>query len=437
MNTIVKQLSSPQDGLPLRKEVVSVYEARKKSGFSSKSLAFQESLDLIISLANTYLQTNIVVDPLDECDPEKRKRFLHSLQTIISDSSSLVKIFVSSRDDSDIVLRLEVVPNLSIEAKDDGKDIQKFIQQEVTRCIKDKELSRGRKVEGENYCQSDRPAGLRECTNTFLLKVSGEFVMVEHMLMSLFKRFLWVDLQIKQICSMDVVYDIEARLGKLPETLEKTYTEIYNRIRSQPGSSLQLAQRALMWVMCSCRPFSPDELVTIISLGSTTENGLDVDGLFKLCHNILTLDRQLNAVRFAHLSVREFLEKPGVLGIVDAHSMASKFCLSFLMNPKNLDGIRALGRTKSGYKCPVLGYPAIYWPTHVQECLDQQEGLELPELLIDFLRTSTTNWYETYVIISHGACWESEGPSGVIANLGVRAARSTASSMLIWIWRKD
>lgn len=144
MNTIVKQLSSPQDGLPLRKEVVSVYEARKKSGFSSKSLAFQESLDLIISLANTYLQTTIVVDALDEYDPEKRKRFLHSLQTIISDSSSLVKIFVSSRDDSDIVLRLEDVPNLSIEAKDNEEDIQKFVQQEITRCIKDKELLRGK-----------------------------------------------------------------------------------------------------------------------------------------------------------------------------------------------------------------------------------------------------------------------------------------------------
>lgn len=143
MSTIVKQLSSPQDGLPLRKEIISAYEARKQSGVSSKSLAFQESLDLIISLANTYLHTTIVVDALDECDPENRKRFLYSLQTIINDSSSLVKIFVSSRDDSDIVLQLKDVPNISIEAKDNEKDIQKFIQQEVTRCIKDKELLRG------------------------------------------------------------------------------------------------------------------------------------------------------------------------------------------------------------------------------------------------------------------------------------------------------
>lgn len=143
MSTIVKQLSCIQHGLPLREEVVNVYEARKKSGFSSKSLAFQESLDLIISLVNTYPQTTIVIDALDECDPEKRKRFLWSLQTIISDSSSLVKIFVSSRDDDDIVLRLNGVPNLSIEAKDNMEDIRMFVLEEVTRCIKEKELLRG------------------------------------------------------------------------------------------------------------------------------------------------------------------------------------------------------------------------------------------------------------------------------------------------------
>lgn len=170
MSTIVKQLSCLQHGLPLRKEVVNVYEARKKSGFSSGSLAFQESLDLIISLVNTYPQTTIVVDALDECDPEKRKRFLHSLQTIITDSSSLVKIFVSSRDDSDIVLRLNGVPNLSIEAKDNMEDIQMFVLKEVTRCIREKELLR-----------SNVSEELREKIITNL--TTGSHGMYEHLLL--------------------------------------------------------------------------------------------------------------------------------------------------------------------------------------------------------------------------------------------------------------
>lgn len=143
MRSLVKQLSCPEGGWQLRKEVVTVYGSRKQSGFASGRLVFTESLDLVVSLVNTYSQTTIVVDALDECDPLNRDEFLRALGTIISNSSSLVKIFVSSRDDSDIVLRLEDVPNLSIRARDNEEDIQRFVREEVTRRIKDKELLRG------------------------------------------------------------------------------------------------------------------------------------------------------------------------------------------------------------------------------------------------------------------------------------------------------
>lgn len=146
MSAIVKQLSCLKVGFALRKQVVNMYNARKSSGFSSNSLAFQESLDLIISLADTYTQTSIVIDALDECDPQERRKFLDSLRTIIK-TSRLVKIFVSSRDDSDIVRRLDGVPNLWIEVRDNEDDIQRFVQKEVTRCIESKDLLNGKVTE--------------------------------------------------------------------------------------------------------------------------------------------------------------------------------------------------------------------------------------------------------------------------------------------------
>lgn len=198
--------------------------------------------------------------------------------------------------------------------------------------------------------------------------------------------------------------DVESMLGKLPETLEITYTEIYKRITSQRGSSSQLAKKALMWVMCSYQPFPPEQLVTAISLGSTTGSGLVAASLFKLCHNLLTLDRQQNIVRFAHLSVREFLEKRHFSNS-NAHRMVAETCLSFLMNPVNLEPIHAL----DPHSCPIAEirnvtvYPVIHWPMHIQESQldDQKDGLEQPtaKLLGEFLRTSTTEWYKTYDII--------------------------------------
>lgn len=146
LRAIVKQLSCLRVGsrLPLQEPVVDAYEARKREGFCSGSLAFQESLDLIISLTGMYRQTAIVIDALDESDAVMRARFLGSLGTIIRSSTSLVKIFVSSRDDDDIVLRLEQVPNVYIEAKDNIGDIERFVRVEVNRCIEGKMLLRGR-----------------------------------------------------------------------------------------------------------------------------------------------------------------------------------------------------------------------------------------------------------------------------------------------------
>ncbi|KAL0631457.1 hypothetical protein Q9L58_009678 [Maublancomyces gigas] len=375
MSAIVKQLSCLKVGLALQKQVVSMYNTRKSSGFSSNSLAFQESLDLIISLADTYTQTFIVIDALDECDPHNRRKFLDSLQTIIK-TSRLVKIFASSRDDNDIVRRLDGVPNLWIEARDNEGDIRRFVQKEVTRCIESKDLLNGKVTE----------------------ELEGKIIM------SLTNRaqgmFLWVDLQIKELCMMDLVLDVELRLGALPDTLENTYTKIYQRILSQRGGSPQLAKRALMWVMCSCRPFSPDELVTVISQGSPSEGVLDTQSLFKICHNLLTLDRQLNIVRFAHLSVREFLEKTQFT-IVESNTMASESCLSYLMKPGTLMEVRALVYSTHAYALPVAAYPAFYWPIHVQACQHQGSSLQLSGLLIDFLRMSYSEWYETAKIINH------------------------------------
>lgn len=143
MSAIVKQLSCVQVGSDLQTPIVSLYNDRKKAGFSSNSLLFQESLALIISLSRSYPQISIVIDALDECDPLKRGKFLASLETIIKSSVGLVKIFVSSRDDNDIVRRLDGVPNLWIEATDNRDDIKHYVETEITRCINGGELLNG------------------------------------------------------------------------------------------------------------------------------------------------------------------------------------------------------------------------------------------------------------------------------------------------------
>lgn len=138
MQAIVKQLSLVFPGLP--KPVVAAYDERFKSGLASGALRFEECHTLLVSLLDLYPQTTIIIDALDESDPEKRGQFLELLTTIMHSSASLVKVFISSRDDIDIKLALENVPNLYINAQDNREDIARFIHREMRNSIKNRPL---------------------------------------------------------------------------------------------------------------------------------------------------------------------------------------------------------------------------------------------------------------------------------------------------------
>ncbi|KAF8246975.1 hypothetical protein K440DRAFT_661713 [Wilcoxina mikolae CBS 423.85] len=128
--TIVKQLSLQfHGGLP--NQIVEEYNKRSKDGFSAGSFRFDECQALINSLLGLYRRTTIVIDALDESNPEERENLLEGLKTLINSSPRVVKIFVSSRDDQDIALELRGVPNMYIRATDNQDDIERFITREL------------------------------------------------------------------------------------------------------------------------------------------------------------------------------------------------------------------------------------------------------------------------------------------------------------------
>lgn len=139
MRALVKQISLvfPSAGLP--KPVVAAYEKRVEEGFASGSLEFLESKDLLVSLLHIFPRTTIIIDALDESDPLTRGRLLEALTSLMHSSTCSVKVFISSREDVDIKLKLEKVPNLYIEAQNSG-DIERFIHREIRESIENRRL---------------------------------------------------------------------------------------------------------------------------------------------------------------------------------------------------------------------------------------------------------------------------------------------------------
>lgn len=127
----MKQLSLaiPLAGLP--KPVVEEYDKQFKEGFTSGPLGFKFCGSLLVSLLEIFPKTTIIIDALDESDPAERGQLLDLLEKFMNSSENLIKIFISSRDDVDIQLRLANIPNLYIEAQDNQEDIEHFIHREM------------------------------------------------------------------------------------------------------------------------------------------------------------------------------------------------------------------------------------------------------------------------------------------------------------------
>lgn len=138
--SLARQLSCLEPGKPLMRPTVNLFKEKEEEGFASGPLQMDESLNLVLQLIAQYPLATIVIDAIDECNPQKRHELLKALEQILRNSSSLVKIFVSSRDDQDIVLRLQQYPNLEIDSQRNGDDIARFVKDQTQQLVEEGKL---------------------------------------------------------------------------------------------------------------------------------------------------------------------------------------------------------------------------------------------------------------------------------------------------------
>jgi hypothetical protein len=127
-------------GKPLLQPSVDLYNKEEAEGFASGQLQMIENCRLIMQLIELYPQTTIILDAMDECNLDTRLDLLDALQNLLEQSNSLVKVFVSSRDDQDIMLKLSGYPNLAIDSRRNSDDITQFVNAEVERLTKARKL---------------------------------------------------------------------------------------------------------------------------------------------------------------------------------------------------------------------------------------------------------------------------------------------------------
>lgn len=145
--------------------------------------------------------------------------------------------------------------------------------------------------------------------------------------------FRWASLQLEMLCTMKLDQDVRARLGRLPPKLVQLYLEAYeNNLLKYPGEVGQsIISNIMKWLLCAQRQMKSSEFCTAVAMYTVPTEKLTKEHVLDLCHNFVVFDNGLDVFRFAHLSVREILEKRAECMANSCHLLAAEtYLLQFI-----------------------------------------------------------------------------------------------------------
>ncbi|KAI1263354.1 hypothetical protein F5Y18DRAFT_394024 [Xylariaceae sp. FL1019] len=321
----------------------------------------------LIKLLSCYPCTTLVLDALDECRSEEREILLNFFDSVPRQTEKPVKIFISSRPEGDIRVRLLHLPSIEILATDNADDIATYIRQSM-------------KTRKGRWSKPLEDLQLRhDIENALITKNNG--------------MFQWAKTQINQLVGLASKRDIEDRLGKLPDDLEAAYDEIFANIELLGPYASQMSFRALQWIICASQPLTDEALLAAIGVDQQAEtiewhHQIDAEDLLDWCGNLLQRDSQggMTVWRVSHLSVVEYFEKRWALS--EAHCSVAKACLLLLLDTyENKHGHRSESGDVDVYHedHDLLIYVRYHWIRHVLKQEADDTDASLVRLLKVFL----------------------------------------------------
>jgi ankyrin repeat protein len=119
-----------------------------------------------------------------------------------------------------------------------------------------------------------------------------------------------------------------------------------------------VAQKTLQWLLYAQSQLSCEQLIEAVKNGRSSS--LNTSEILDLCGNLIVIDSELNIFRFAHLSVREFLESHTDFTAQQVQPEIAKQCLRISFDSLADQNVSSV-RWKQG---TIQTYAALYWPIH-------------------------------------------------------------------------
>ena len=122
------------------------YERReaesKVDGFEVPRMRISECVQLILDLTRSNPAT-IVVDAVDEEQENRQYELLEALKQIMDGLSSVVNVFITSRDNSTVFAQLPAAQSIRIDSDDTQDDMKLFVRYHVALAAESRGLLHG------------------------------------------------------------------------------------------------------------------------------------------------------------------------------------------------------------------------------------------------------------------------------------------------------
>ncbi|KXH60961.1 hypothetical protein CSAL01_07974 [Colletotrichum salicis] len=213
----------------------------KNAAASRRSLEISECERFIRDLVNTCPRSIIVLDALDECEQRSRTQLVSFFNNLVRDSDRPVKVFISSRPETDILELMDTSSCIQISTSDNQKDIETYIDLKLGQV---------------GLSPVWKRQGVQDLVRRTLLdKHDG--------------MFKWVQLQWDQLEPLNTETDVKQRLKQLPEGLVASYEEICSR---QDGHASTILMRAAMWVKWAKFPLKTEALLYAVKIAGLSDS---------------------------------------------------------------------------------------------------------------------------------------------------------------------
>lgn len=372
LRCLTRQLAT-QSSTDMDPSLVRLYKSRKEHGLLEDTLSVSECTELIKNLCRSHRFTYILVDALDECSETSRPLVFEALRTIVSQSSSSIKLLVSSREIKDVAAEYQDSFNHYIRTGDNQKDIDAYVISSLNKAIKPRGLLNGRVSLNLRRTIISTLCGGAQGMSVY--PKEPPIVLCRHLIIS-FHRFQWVTSSLQLICnhSTNLESEICQLLENLPRDLAKIYDEIYEPISQKATQSDRLCYRILCWLLCATQPLSISEMMAAVIDEEMGRSEIDPQTLVDVCKTLIVMDKETIVFRFAHASVKQWLATRREFEDHLNHATVAERCLTICL------GKPAASQVLVHANLEMRTYAVLHWAYH---CSMSKKGARSPSGSVD------------------------------------------------------